>query len=213
MKIRPLFLFLMLFFFVKPAPAQTSRLQRWELTPFAGWETSGSYPITNSTQFDRLRANAMVSFGSFIDYSLSENFQAEFLWAHNPTSYSARSISTGQFTKAFNTQINQFEFGGLVHIRGSEFKLRPFISGGIGFTRDSNSGGASDRTALSFSVGGGVKYDVTRHFGFRGDLRYLPTYANSSNGIVCDPFGFCFQTRVRNYLERGNFSVGIILRP
>ena len=155
----------------------------------------------------------MVSFGTFIDYSLSPNFQAEFLWAHNPTSYSARGISSGQYTKAFNTQIDQYQFGGLLHFRSSEYKLRPYVSGSIGFTHDANSGGSSNRTALGFGIGGGVKYDVTHHFGFRGDIRYLPTYGNSGTGVVCDAFGNCFQTTVRNYLKRANFSIGIILRP
>ena len=217
MKVRALLLLFVLFLFVKAAPAQSysysSRLHRWELTPFAGWETSGSYPITNSTIADRLRANAMVSFGTFIDYSLSPNFQAEFLWAHNPTSYSERSLQTGQYTKAFNTQIDQYQFGGLLHFRSSEYKLRPYVSASIGFTHDANSGGSSNRTALGFGIGGGVKYDVTNHFGFRGDTRYLPTYGNSGTGVVCDAFGNCFQTTVRNYLKRANFSIGIILRP
>lgn len=211
MRLRLSVFILALAMFAPALPAQ--RIQRFELTPFAGYETSGSYPIQNSLIISRLRADANISFGTFLDYSLTPNLQAEFLWAHNPTSYSAQDAITRTYAKAFNTQIDQFQFGGLYFFRSDENKLRPYAAASIGFTHDSNSGPASDRTALAFGLGGGVKYYATRHLGLRADARWLPTYANTGPAIVCDPFGFCFRTRIRNYLERGNFSLGIILRP
>lgn len=66
-------------------------LEKFELTPFVGFETSGSYPLTptlNTVAVTNARANSAVSFGSFVDYSLTENFQADFMWDRNPTSYS-----------------------------------------------------------------------------------------------------------------------------
>jgi len=186
---------------------------KFEVTPFAGYETSGSYPIQTSFTVDRLRADGNVSFGTFLDYSLTPYFEPEFLWVHNPSSFSQRDAFTGIYTKAFNSQIDQFQFGGNLVLRGAETKLRPYFGGGIGFTHDTNSGGNPNRTAFAYSFGGGAKYYATKHLGFRFDARYMPTYGSSSPGLICDSFGFCYTGRVHNYLNRGNFSLGIILRP
>src|SRR5215831_4433250 len=48
----------------------TAQEHRFEIAPFAGYETSGSYPVRTSFTVDRLRANGNVSFGTFLDYSL-----------------------------------------------------------------------------------------------------------------------------------------------
>ncbi len=211
MKLRTLYALAVFAACAQVLPAQV--VQRFEITPFAGFETSGSVPIQNSRIISRLRADSNVSFGTFLDYSLSPGLQAEFMWAHNPTSFSERSLLTGAYSKAFNTQIDQFQFGGLFHFRSDEHRLRPYAAASIGFTHDSNSGNNSNRTALGFGLGGGVKYYATRHFGLRADTRWLPTYGNTGPGVFCDPFGFCFSARVRNYFERVNFTFGIILRP
>jgi|SRR6267142_98677 len=192
------------------AKAQEHRI---EITPFAGYETSGSYPIQTSFTVDRLRADGNVSFGTFLNYSLTPYFEPEFLWVHNPSSFSQRDAFTGVYSKAFNSQIDQFQFGGSFLFRSPHAKLRPYFGAGLGFTHDANSGRNPNRTAFGYSLGGGAKYYATRHLGFRFDARFLPTYGSSSPGLVCDPFGFCYTARVHHYLNRGNFSVGIILRP
>lgn len=196
---------------------------RFEVTPFVGYETSGTYPIEvlpgtggSLALVDHLRVNDAISYGSFLDYNLSENFQFEFMWDRNNTFYSARDITTQEYFKAYNSDIDQFQFGGLYTFLGSEHKLRPYVAASLGFTHDSNSPistgftSVSNRTAFAWSVGGGVKYYLNRHVGFRGDVRFLPTYGSSSNGGNCDPFYGCYTAR--NYLDRGNFVGGLIFR-
>lgn len=196
------------------APAQG----KFEVTPFAGYETSGSYPVslfssgTIVNPIDRLRVNDATSYGTFLDYNLAENFQVEFLWDRNNTSYSARQISTGAYFKAYNSDIDQFQFGGAYTFLDSSHRWRPYFAASIGFTHDANSGGNSNRTEFAYSVGGGVKYYLSRHFGLRGDIRYMPTYGSSSYGFYCDPFGFCYNAKVANYLNRGNFVGGLIFK-
>lgn len=201
-----------IFFFALFVASTTARAQgKWEVSPFVGFETSGSFPITNSLNFDRVRANSGTSFGTFLDRSYTENFQFEFLWNRNMTSYSERAVATGLYQKAYNSDIDQFHFGILFLLRGSEHKVRPYFAGGLGFTHDSNSGGTPNRTAFSYGVGGGVKYYVNRHFGLRGDLRFVPTYENKSLETFCDFFG-CYTANVSHYLNRGNFAGGIVFR-
>jgi hypothetical protein len=213
MRNRVVWLLAAMFCLVASAPAKGQYgWEKWEVAPFVGFETSGSVPVTNSLTVDRLRANSGTSFGTFLDYRLSENAQAELMWNRNMTSFSERDATTGIYSKVFNSDIDQFHFGLLYMLRNSEKKLRPFIAGGIGFTHDSNSGNNSNKTSFSYGLGGGVKYYLTRHFGLRGDARWVPTYGNKTPGIICDPFGFCTQARVSNFFERGNFTGGLIFR-
>jgi hypothetical protein len=55
-----------------PAKAQYG-WEKWEVAPFLGFETSGSVPVTNSLTVDRLRVDSGTSFGTFLDYRLTEN--------------------------------------------------------------------------------------------------------------------------------------------
>src|SRR3974377_1267312 len=119
---------------------------RFELDPFVGYETSGSYPVSifsssgTPVPISQLRVKDSLAFGTFVDYSLTENFQPEFMWNRNNTSYSARNVLTGNYFKAFDSTIDQFQFGGLYMFLGSEHKLRPYAAISAGFTHDSNTG-------------------------------------------------------------------------
>lgn len=189
---------------------------RFELTPFVGYETSGSYPVSvfssgsGTGPINSLRANGAIAYGTFLDFNLTENFQAEFMWDRNPTSFSARDALSGQYFKAFNSDIDQFQFGGIYMLRNSEHRLRPYLGASLGFTHDNNDNGTLNRTEFSYSLGGGVKYYINRHVGLRADARYLPTYGNSSYGTYCDPFYGCYSAKISNYLNRGNFVGGVI---
>jgi opacity protein-like surface antigen len=194
-----------------PARAQWNDYKKWEISPFVGFETSGSYPINNSPTFDRLRANSGLSFGTFVGYSLTENAQAELLWGRSNTSFSARDMTTRTYTKIFNSDIDHVQFGFLYMLRNSELKLRPFIAASIGFTHESNDANPN-RTLFGYGLGGGVKYTVTPHFALRGDARWLPSRANKTPGVICDQFYGCYQQNISNYLEFVNLSGGFAFR-
>jgi hypothetical protein len=196
-------------------PAQ----QRFEVTPFAGYESSASYPVSafstsggGVVPVDRLRVDNSVAYGTMLDYSFTENSQFDFMWNRNNTSYDAHNILSNSYFRAYDSDIDQFQFGALYMFRSSEVKLRPYVVGGVGFTHDANNNGTPNRTEFSWSIGGGVKYYVSRHVGFRGDVRYLPTYGSSSNAVYCDPFFGCYNTRVSHYLNRANVVGGIIFK-
>jgi len=214
MRYRATWLGLLVFTFLWAGSARAQG--KFEVTPFAGYETSGSYPVSLnsggsiSNPINELRVNDALAYGAFLDYNLAENFQLEFMWNRNNTSYSARQVSDGTYFKAYNSNIDQFQFGGNYTFLDSTHRLRPYAAFSAGFTHDSNSGGNSDRTEFSYSLGGGVKYYLSRHIGLRGDARYLPTYGSSSYGVYCYPFGPCYSAKVANFLNRGNFVGGII---
>jgi len=205
---------LILLFSAASASAQFAR-DKWEVTPFVGYETSGSYPLNPQTfgvTVNDLRVDGATSFGTFIDYSLTHNAQAEFMWDRNLTSYSAQILPGEPFFKAYDSTIDQYQFGLLYMLFGDDRRLRPYVAGSLGFTHEFNSGGNPTRTDFSYSLGGGVKYDLGRHLALRGDARYMPTYANSSLATYCDPFFGCYTAKVSNYQHRGNFVAGIVFK-
>ena len=197
-----------------PAGAQygSSRIEKWEFTPFVGYETSGSYPlnpISTTVVVNDLRINGAASFGTFIGYSLTSNAQFEFLWDRNLTSYSVQRTPGAAYIKAYDSSVDQYQFGVLYMFLGDEHKTRPYFAGSVGFTHEFNSGGNPTRLDFSYSIGGGVKYELTRHLSLRGDARYLPTYANSALATYCDPFYGCYTAKVSQYQHRGNFLAGL----
>jgi hypothetical protein len=111
--------------------------------------------------------------------------------------------------KAYDSSLDQFQFGALYMFLGDEHKTRPYIAGSLGFTHEFNSGGNPTRLDFCYGVGGGVKYTLTKYLSFRGDARYMPTYANSGLQPFCDQFGNCFLAKVSHYQHRGNFLAGL----
>jgi hypothetical protein len=198
---------------------QSTRDLRWEVSPFVGYETHGSYPIdatsSNAGQVaptvDRIQVDGAMSYGAMLDYAINQNLQFEFLYARNPTTYSQHDFFTDQTTAIYDSTVNTFQWGALLQFRADQ-KLRPYVAGGLGFVHEGNSNLNPNRTAFAYNIGGGTKYFVNDHFGFRGDLRFLPTYGNSGQGIQCNYFGSCYNATVRNYEKRVNFSGGIIFR-
>jgi opacity protein-like surface antigen len=214
MRLREILLFAGMFclFTCVPASAQYGR-GKWEVTPFVGYETDGSFPLNTQTigvNVNDLRVNGAISFGTFIDFSLTPNFQTEFMWDRNPTSYSVQQFPGAPYIKSFNSDVDQYQFGILYMFLGPDHKWRPYAAGSLGFTHEFNSGGNPTRTDFAYSIGGGLKYALTQHIALRGDARYMPTYANSSLATYCDPFFGCYTAEVSNYQKRGNFVGGIV---
>jgi hypothetical protein len=155
--------------------------------------------------------NDALAFGTFLNYNPTENTQLEFMWNRNNTSYSGQSILTGQYHKAFDTTVDQFQFGALYMFLNSEHRLRPYVAGGLGFTHDSNGGGTPNRTEFGLtSAGSEILREPSRWVA--GDVRWLPT-TQLHEWIVLRPFyGFCYNAQLPNYLNRGSFTGGIIFR-
>jgi len=60
-----------------------------------------------------------------------------------------------------------------------------------------------------------VKYFTSDHLGFRGGVRWTPTYIKSeAAGIWCDPWWpwYCWHVSNANYSHQFELNVGIIAR-
>jgi outer membrane protein W len=206
-----------------------------EITPFGGFETGSSAPVSVPTDLngnpqsgiDRIGIDKGGAYGVFLDYNKSENFSYELMWARSNSSLSQHDFTTGQSFDSYSATADQYQFGVLYHLADSKHKLRPFVAGGLGFTRTgigtsasvaalanpffTPTSASSSDTAFSFNVGGGAKYYINRHFGLRADVRFLPTYASSTEGYSYNAFGATYGTQ-RNFYKRLMTGGGLIFR-
>src|SRR4051794_14552245 len=91
---------------ISAATAQTAAADhKFEVSPFAGFETGSSapvnipiVPITGSpaTTIDKSGVQKGVSFGTFLDYSITPNFQGEFFWVRNSTKFTQHDFTLDQ---------------------------------------------------------------------------------------------------------------------
>ena len=103
----------------------------------------------------------------------------------------------------------------LFHFADREAKLRPFAFVGLGASDLSpDRSGVSGATRFAFSLGGGAKYNLSKHFGLRGQAKWSPTYITSTDGgYWCDPFwGGCWVVGNDHYLHEFDVTGGITFR-
>jgi hypothetical protein len=111
---------------------------------------------------------------------------------------------------------NQYMGNFLFHVTPREARMRPFLFFGLGANAlSANVSSVSGSTRFVFALGGGAKYNVSNHFGLRGQFRWAPTYltTTSNGGYWCDPFwGGCWVVGNSHYLHEFDITGGVTLR-
>jgi hypothetical protein len=94
--------------------------------------------------------------------------------------------------------------------------LRPFVLLGLGANNlAADRHGVEGRTKFAWALGAGAKYNIGKHFGLRGQIRWAPTYitTTTNGGYWCDPFwGGCWVSGDTHYLHEADFTGGFTLR-
>ena len=186
----------------------------FEITPYVGGQINGGYDLSTS-RFNRLEVANGVNYGIITGYLVGEHAGVEFQWNRN--SADARGQASGIPTvKLFSLTQNQYMGNFLFHFTPREARLRPFIFGGLGANAlSANVSSVSGSTRFVFALGGGAKYNVSNHFGLRGQFRWAPTYltTTSNGGYWCDPFwGGCWVVGNSHYLHEFDITGGVTLR-
>jgi opacity protein-like surface antigen len=201
--------------FVTSAVAQESSgaAQNFEVTFQVGGQINGGYDLSTSL-FNRIEVANSVNYGITTGYLVGEHAGIEFQWNHNSadTSGQAAGISSA---KLFSLNQNQYMGNFLFHLTSREAKMRPFLFFGLGANSlSANVSGVSGSTRFAYALGGGAKYNISRHFGLRGQLRWAPTYLGTTNGgYWCDPiWGGCWAVGNSHYLHEFDITGGLTLR-
>lgn len=188
--------------------------QRIEIGGFVGGQLNGGLDLSTSL-FRRIDVHNSMNYGVTAGYLFGEHYGLEFQWNHTAADTFAQPVVGGSDIKVFTLDQNQYMGNFLFHFTGEESALRPFAFVGLGASSlSTNRTGVSGATRFAFSVGGGAKYNLSRHFGLRGQLKYSPTYLTTTDGgYWCDPFwGGCWVVGNNHYLNEFDITGGVTFR-
>jgi opacity protein-like surface antigen len=188
--------------------------QRIEIGGFVGGQLNGGLDLSTSL-FRRIDVHNSMNYGVTAGYLFGEHFGLEFQWNHTAADTFAQPVAGGSDIKAFTLDQNQYMGNFLFHFTGEESALRPFAFFGLGASSLSpNRTGVSGATRFAFSLGAGAKYNLSKHFGLRGQLKYSPTYLTTTDGgYWCDPFwGGCWVVGNNHYLNEFDITGGVTFR-
>jgi Outer membrane protein beta-barrel domain len=200
------------FFFVSLFELPVAAQERFEIQPFVGYKYGGGADVAgNVLAIKRINIDSSLAYGVAATYNLSEFTGVEFLWNRQATNASGALYGGGTYPQKIGVTLDQFHGDFLLSFASHGMKLEPFVLLGLGAT--DMHGAGSSTTKFSFGVGGGVKYFVSRHLGFRIQARYTPTYLYSTNGGVwCNWWGYCWVVPNDHFLQQGDVSAGVILK-
>lgn len=159
------------------AQSQDSDLDTWfEVTPFAGWMTGGGFEDP-ATSADR-DIEDDTTFGIFLNLMADvPERQYELLYA--------KLGSSVEGAVPIDLDVQYLQIGGTVGYPQTEHVI-PYFGATVGAARLSpDQAGLDDETKFSFSVGGGVRFPITRHFGVRFDLRAFITLLDDDSDLFC----------------------------
>ena len=178
--------------------------QNFEVTPFAGYRFGGSFE--DSVTGFGLDIHNSEAYGIVLGINMSPETQVELLYSHQPTELRPKGLFSP--TSLTDLDIDYYHFGG-TYIWNPERDVRPFIQASVGVTHLSpDRAGLGSETRFSFGIGGGVKYFLTKHIGFRLDGRALGTLLNSNSTIFCS--GGCTVRVEGNTLWQFQGNLGVI---
>lgn len=194
--------------------ALSSWSQKLEVTAFIGGQTNGGMDLS-TLLFQRIDVKNGRTSGLSAGYLLGDRYGLEFLWSYNKANTVAQPRGSGSEITIFTLDTNQYLGNFIVHFAPREKALRPFLMAGAGATNLSPArDGVSNSTRFAWDVGGGVKYNFSRHFGLRLQAKWSPVYLTTTKaGYWCDPYwGGCWTVGDNHYLNEFDVTAGITLR-
>lgn len=148
---------------------------RVELTPFAGYIFGGEFEDpTDGTDRDLDEGS---SWGMFVDI-------ADEHWRHYELFYADLDTKV-EGAAPFDMQVQYLQLGGIVSHPDARYVI-PYFGMTVGAARFSpDEPGLDNETKFAFSVGGGLRFPITDHFGVRFDARAFITVLDSDGDLFC----------------------------
>ena len=194
--------------------AATAMAQNVELTGFVGRQMNGGLDLSTAF-FRRIDVLNGTNYGLAAGFLRGDYYGAEFMWAYNKADTVAQPKGGGSDIKVFALDINQYIGNFLIHFARREKTVRPFVLLGVGATSlHAARVGVDGSTRLVGDLGGGVKYNFSRHLGLRLQAKWSPAYlATTKAGYWCDPvWGGCWVVGDNHYLNEFDATAGVTLR-
>jgi outer membrane protein W len=194
--------------------AATAMGQNIELTGFVGRQANGGLDLSTAI-FQRMDVQNGRTSGLAAGYLRGDHYGVEFMWSYNKADTVGEPRGGGSGVKIFTLDTNQYIGNFVAHFTRREKSVRPFVFMGLGVTNlHPARAGLNGITRLVGDLGGGVKYNFSRHLGLRLQAKWSPAYvASTRTGYWCDPaLGGCWTVGDNHYLNEFDANVGVTLR-
>jgi len=168
------------FLIVLLAVATPAMAQRVEVSPFVGYRGGGGIATINGSNV--VGTPNGPSAGAVADVvvgPLQDGTKVEVLFSREQVEAQVNHSFAAPTHERI--AVDQLLVGGLYDL--SPGRIRPFLAGGVGFTRF----GSSDGSSWNFAVGGsaGAKFYANRHLGARIDGRLYVTIVDATATGAC----------------------------
>ena len=188
-------------------------IQAWatDVVPFVGVRFGGEL-ANQVTPYDpsapsSLSADSSIVYGGVIDVPVVSRWRAlELYFGHQPTTVP----NAANFQPPVrDVTIDVMQIGLADEYPTDDPRLSWLLIGMVGATRIATTTNSDLRPSIG--LGGGGRWMVSPHFGFRGDLRAIVTFAgNGQSLILCS--GGCVAHYTGTIVLQGELSVGVIFR-
>jgi len=192
--------------------------RRFEITPFVGYRTTGSFSGAQ-LQYSDFHIEDGLAYGVGLGYRFSQVFTVEAQWSRVDSQVTAHGVNllTTNLTSV-TTDIYHANF--LFFFRQEQYSLRPYFMFGLGATVANakplvwlgNTVDPHAASRFSWNLGLGVEARVRERIGLRIQGRWIPTYINSSSGYWADWWGNVWLVPYSNYMNQFEFSGGLVFR-
>lgn len=156
-------------------------LHAGEITPFGAFRSGGEFSDTtsgNTLDIDNTRA-----YGIILGVPYQRGKLLEFFYSHQRASLVEKS-GAGANT-LFDLDVDYFQFGGTSMFNTTP-EIKPFVSGGLGFSWLSPGlDGLDSEIRPAFGIGAGFIWKLGEPFGLRFELRGTGTFFGHGSSIFC----------------------------
>ena len=166
--------------------SREAKYPRFDFTPVLGYRTAISFPIQPYVQGTNPRVvlDASPSFGLAFGVRKNEDDVVEFRWARQDTYDHLEGTNLPSSPQ--HVSVNQFhgDFSHEYVVEDWAAWARPFVMLSAGATHVAGTA-STGFTRFSFGIGGGVRFYVNPHLGFKIQAEWLPVLVDPDGTIVC----------------------------
>jgi len=185
---------------------------RFELQPFVGYRTGGSFDL-DAPDATGLDIESSMSYGFTFGYVLNASQQIDFLWSRQETDLDILGSVAGLEDQLSGFTTDYYQVEGSYIMGATDDPVRGFFAFGAGATRFSAPDGFSgSETKLSVSIGGGAKITLGKSIGLRIQGRWIPTFFNSDQAIFCSSGGGCIASANGDIVSQAEVTTGLVVR-
>ena len=165
-----------------PITAQDSPLLtpgRISITLLVGYRTRMGLPIQPETtgSTSTLSLDSGPAYGLAVGFRMRNDDIIEFRWTRQNSYGRAQQANVALPTTPTTADQFHCDFSHEYLMPYHEDRVRPYLVGSVGATNFS-SGSSQSSAHFSVGVGGGVKFFVSKHFGFRTQAEWLPMFVS-----------------------------------